>query len=146
MTPPRKNASSLEPAAGNKAAVSDFVGVMGKLRAVIEEENDFLSRGMPATLLDTTRSKGALSDELGARGAELVTGAGGEILSDPALHEQLIKASAELRALTAENRQLLDKALAASRRRIDAVMAAVRAAESEDRSDDDRSPRQPERR
>ncbi len=140
MIPPHDNASPAEAVPADDAAVSDFVGVMGRLRAVIEEENDFLSRGMPATLLDTTRSKGALSSEFGARGAALVTSAGGQILSDPALHEQLVKASAELRALSAENRVLLDKALAASRRRIDAVMAAVRACEPGDEAVDDSGP------
>ncbi len=114
---------------GDDRVLNEFVGVMGKLRAVIEAENDFLSRGMPATLLDTTTLKGQLSQEYALRSSDLVGDAKGQILSDPALHDKLVRAGAELCALSEENRHLLTKALRATSRRVDAVMDAVRACE-----------------
>lgn len=115
------------PAPREDQAVDEFVGVMGELKAVIKAENDFLSRGLPATLLDTTQLKGRLSHRYAALGDTVVESARGQILSDPALHEKLLKASAELRSLSEANRSLLSDALAASQRRIEAVMKAVRA-------------------
>ena len=115
---------------GDSRAITEFVGVMGKLRAVIEAENAFLSDGLPATLLDTTTLKGALSNEYAQRSNDLVDAAKGQILSDPVLHDKLVKAGAELCALSEENRYLLTKALSATRRRVEAVMDAVRACEA----------------
>jgi hypothetical protein len=129
--PPKSKSGTKEPVQG-ESVVNDFVGVMGKLKAIIEEENDFLSRGLPATLLDTTERKGALSDEYASLGNELVDGAGStQIISNPELHAKLLEASKQLFALTEENRQLLSEALAATRRRVDLVMDAVRASETE---------------
>lgn len=115
-----------------EAVVDDFVGVMRRLRTLFEEENDLLSRGMPATILGTTARKGQLSEEYALLGDEVAHGARRQILSDPSLHEKLVKAGVELRALSEENRQLLANALVATRRRVDAVMEAVRAVDNED--------------
>ena len=132
----RNDIEFLRLAGTGEAVVSEFVGVMGKLRAVIEEENAILNSGLPATLLLTTERKGVLSQEYDVLGGELVGRARGQILSDPALQEKLLTATAQLCALSEENRDLLDRALAASRRRIDAVMDAVRASESDGHGDD----------
>jgi hypothetical protein len=116
-------------------ALDNFVGVMGKLRAIIENENEFLERGLPATLLATTKRKSLLSREYGALSTELLDTAVDQLLSDPELQIKLIAAGAELQAMTTENRALLERAVNASRRRIDSVMDAVRA--SADASPDD---------
>jgi hypothetical protein len=115
-------------------AVDDFVGVMGRLSAVIAEENDLLSRGLPATVLETQRLKDSLSKEFGTKGGELVDGAAGEVLSDTVLQEKLVAATAQLYAMTEENRQLLSDALAATRRRVDNVMDAIRAVDGGDKT------------
>jgi hypothetical protein len=108
--------------------VADFIGVMGQLTALMEEENAFLSRGMPATLLVSTQRKGALSAEYGMLSAELTSGTvKSQLISDPRLQEMLVESGAMLCALSEENRQLLENALSATRRRVDAVMEAVRA-------------------
>jgi hypothetical protein len=112
--------------AASPDVLAEFVGVMGKLKAIIETENDFLNRGLPATLLATTVRKGALSREYAQLGTELVDEAVDHILRDPGLHGKLLAAGAELQALSAENRDLLERALTATRRRVDAVMQAVR--------------------
>jgi hypothetical protein len=109
--------------------MNDFVGVMAKLKAVIEAENDFLSRGLPASLLDTTEAKSTLSDEYVQLGGEVAADkhVAGEVIADPALSKMLVEASATLYALSEENCDLLEGALHATRRRVDAVMEAVRA-------------------
>ena len=132
MKVPPKDTATPETAAGTGAVVTEFVGVMGELKAIIEEENDFLARGLPATLLDTTERKSRLSEEYGVLGNELVDGSGTQMISNPQLHGKLLEASAQLYALTEENRQLLCNALAATRRRVDMVMEAVRASDSQD--------------
>jgi len=109
-------------------ALENFVGVMGKLKAIIENENDFLERGLPATLLATTKRKSVLSREYGALSNEVLdTSAVDQLLADPELQVKLVAAGAELQAMTTENRALLERAVSASRRRVDAVMDAVRA-------------------
>ena len=108
-------------------ALDNFVGVMGKLKAIIENENDFLERGLPATLLATTKRKSVLSREYGALSNEVLDTAVDQLLADPELQVKLVAAGAELQAMTTENRALLERAVSASRRRVDAVMDAVRA-------------------
>jgi hypothetical protein len=108
-------------------ALDNFVGVMGKLKAIIENENEFLERGLPATLLATTKRKSVLSREYGALSNEVLDTAVDQLLSDPELQVKLVAAGAELQAMTTENRALLERAISASRRRVDAVMDAVRA-------------------
>jgi hypothetical protein len=108
-------------------ALENFVGVMGKLKAIIENENDFLERGLPATLLATTKRKSVLSREYGALSNVVMDVAVDQIMADPELQVKLLSAGAELQAMSTENRQLLERALGASRRRVDAVMDAVRA-------------------
>lgn len=119
-------AHRLSPSDSASNPVNEFEGVMGRLKAVIAEENELLNRGLPATLLDTTERKRQLSNEYGARGDELVEGAAGQILSDAALQERLLAATAQLYAMSEENRKLLSAALAATRRRVDRVMDAIR--------------------
>lgn len=116
-------------------ALSDFMGVMGRLQAVIAAENDLLNRGLPATLLDTIDLKVALSEEFGSKGGDLM--GGGDIMSNAELQEKLLTATAELYAMTEENRQLLSNALHATRRRVDRVMDAIRALEEEPDANDD---------
>lgn len=108
-------------------ALENFVGVMGKLKAIIENENDFLERGLPATLLATTKRKSVLSREYGALSSEVLEAAVDHLLADPELQVKLVAAGAELQAMSKENRALLERAVNASRRRVDAVMDAVRA-------------------
>jgi len=110
------------------AVLKEFVGVMDKLKAIIETENEFLERGLPATLLATTKRKSTLSRQYGALSSELVDRAVDQLMADPALPAKLAAAGAELQAMTAENRELLERAVAATRRRVDSVMEAVRAA------------------
>jgi len=125
-------------AATTPAVLKDFVGVMDKLKAIIETENEFLERGLPATLLATTKRKSILSREYGALSNELLDQAAERLMQDPDLGAKLTAASAELQQMSTENRQLLERAISATRRRVDGVMDAVRAAEAG--LDDDSAP------
>ncbi|MDR3438537.1 hypothetical protein [Telmatospirillum sp.] len=133
-TPPPSANDSEDP------AVSEFVGVMGRLRSVIAEENDLLNRGLPATMLDTIELKAKLSKEFGSKGGDLVNGSSGQDLNGSALQEQLLNATAQLYAMTEENRQLLSNALSATRRRVDKVMEAIRALDDTPTNDGETSP------
>jgi flagellar biosynthesis/type III secretory pathway chaperone len=108
------------------AVLKDFVGVMDKLKAIIETENEFLERGLPATLLATTKRKGQLSRQYGALSGEVLDAAVNQLLEDPELPAKLVAAGQELQQMGLENRYLLERAIAASRRRVDSVMEAVR--------------------
>ncbi|PKU26006.1 hypothetical protein [Telmatospirillum siberiense] len=143
MDAPRKIPAQVDPAAPGNAAVSEFVDVMDELKSILAEENDLLSQGLPASVLETIGEKEQLSQKYGVLGNDLVDRSGGQILSDGALREKLLEASAELVAMTEENRQLLSNALAATRRRVDKVMDAIRTCEEDDtrNSDDQPSPR-----
>jgi hypothetical protein len=121
-------------------AVSEFVGVMGELKALIAEENDLLTQGLPASMLGTKGQKEQLSAKYGALGNDLVDHSAGQILSDAALQEKLLAATTQLLAMTEENRQLLSNALAATRRRVDKVMDAIRICEAGDHSTENQPP------
>jgi flagellar biosynthesis/type III secretory pathway chaperone len=108
------------------AVFKDFVGVMDKLKAIIETENEFLERGLPATLLATTKRKNQLSRQYGALSGEVLDAAVNQLLADPELPGKLVAAGQELQQMGLENRYLLERAIAASRRRVDSVMEAVR--------------------
>lgn len=116
--------------------LKEFVGVIDKLRTIIEIENEFLERGLPAGLLATTRRKSLLSREYDALSNELIEQAVDHLLADPTLPGKLVAAGSELQAMGAENRQLVQRALAATRRRVDGVMEAVRASADQTPDDD----------
>lgn len=140
MEPPRKTAVQLGLIGTQDPAVSEFVGVLGELKALIAEENDLLSQGLPASMLSTIAQKEQLSAKYGALGNDLVDHSAGQILSDAALQEKLLAATSQLFSMTEENRQLLSDALAATRRRVDNVMEAIRTCEDGDQSPADLPP------
>ncbi len=141
MSPPPKSDAHLDLVSTGDPAVSEFVGVLGRLKALIAEENDLLNQGLPASMLDTMAQKEQLSAKYGALGNNLVDHSAGQILSDSVLQEKLLAATAQLFAMTEENRQLMCNALAATRRRVDKVMEAIRTCEDDDPIQADRSPR-----
>ncbi len=140
MQPPRKTAGPLGVVGNRDAAVSEFVGVLGELKALIAEENSLLSQGLPASMLETIDQKEQLSAKYGALGNDLVDHAAGRILSDAALQEKLLAATTQLVSMSEKNRQLLSNALDATRRRVDKVMEAIRLCDDAGQSPDDQFP------
>lgn len=108
------------------AAISELLNVMRELKDVLVTENDLLERGLPAGLSEVADRKIQLSEEYAELSQDALSRYAEELIADPALNARLVAAGQELRVLTAENMQRLDGALAATRRRIDSVMAAIR--------------------
>jgi hypothetical protein len=106
--------------------VETLLDLMSELRGIIEAENDFLKRGMPAALSKLNDIKETLSDRYTELSRSVLAAHADEIIGNPALCQPLLGAGQELRNLTAENMQRLTAAMAATRSRVDAVMAAVR--------------------
>jgi flagellar biosynthesis/type III secretory pathway chaperone len=106
--------------------VETLLDLMTELRGIIEAENDFLRRGMPAALSKLNDVKEVLSNRYAELSQSVLAAHADEIIGDTALCQQLLGAGQQLRQLTAENMQRLTAAMAATRARVDAVMAAVR--------------------
>jgi flagellar biosynthesis/type III secretory pathway chaperone len=114
------------PVVSVRTPITDLLDVMADLSDVLESENDLLRRGLPAALSDMTERKSELADEYTDLTREVLSQCGDQIAGDPALHQRLLQAGQDLRALTQENMERLEQALEATRRRIEAVMAAIR--------------------
>ncbi len=114
------------PDAANDRLASELLAVVTELSGVIADENDILSRGIPASVVETLDRKLALTEvyeELWERMDETGEGCGFSTESD--LSRDLMDAVRHLRDVTSENLDRLEEAVDASKRRVDAVMAAM---------------------
>ena len=109
-----------------EARVRHIISVTEELIVLAGEENRRLSAGRPADLQDIVRRKHRLIREL--EGWLNQTRAYPDILREvpPALGERLSSLTRDLAAALAENTALLNKALAATRRRTDTIVRAIR--------------------
>lgn len=121
---------SSRPAAAPFAAtlpvgVAAVVDLVDRLIEVIEAENDELARGLPAAASIDGRDKARLADELRDRlaaGFDRAT-----IAAAPAeLRSRMVERVRLLERRTRENSTRLEAAITATRRRVDAVMRAIR--------------------
>jgi len=103
-----------------------LLDTVSELSELIAEENRALAAGYPAGLAASTERKTALAGEyadlwedLGPEGAALLA-------QDPDFSRTLMAAVTALRGATQENATRLEAAMAASRRRVEAVLAALR--------------------
>ena len=112
------------PAAG-EPGLAGVIGAVDELIDVLEAENRLLARGMPASLGRSTERKSSLSAILSAAlaGAE---GRAAVQAMTPAAKAHLAERINVAQRAIAENATRLEAAMQASRRRIAAVMAAVR--------------------
>lgn len=129
-----KSTKSTKPMSRDPGEVGALFGVMTELKEILETENDFLRRGMPAALSDMTERKTSLAETYTTLSHKVLARYADDIISDPALQSRLVQAGEELRGLTHENMLRLNSALEATRRRIDAVMEAIQAEEGGDRA------------
>lgn len=97
-----------------------------ELSTLIAEENRALAAGYPAGLAASTERKAVLAGEyaelwedLGPEGAALLA-------QDPDFSRMLMAAVTALRGATQENATRLEAAMVASRRRVEAVLEALR--------------------
>jgi hypothetical protein len=107
------------------AVVEQVIALVDELSLVIAEENRILARGMPASLSASVVRKHELADAF-EQWVKQVTGQKLCAQSDDALRERLLVRVKALRVAMAENVTRLRAAIDATRRRIDAVMRAIR--------------------
>jgi len=111
----------------DKAISEAFFKAMEELKAVIEGENEVLARGLPNTILELKARKAALQAQCTALLLEVSDDVQALAL-DQALLDQLAMVTQDMRRLTDENSKLVKEATQATRRRVDAVMAAIQMA------------------
>ncbi|MBI2242053.1 MAG: flagellar export chaperone FlgN [Magnetospirillum gryphiswaldense] len=116
--------ATVRPARQTAEALLDTVSELSEL---IAEENRALAAGYPAGLDSSTERKTVLAaeyaelwEDLGAEGAAMLA-------QDPEFSRVLMAAVVSLRSATQENATRLEAALSASRRRVEAVLEALRA-------------------
>lgn len=97
-----------------------------ELSTLIAEENRALAAGYPAGLAASTDRKAALAAEYADLWEDLGPDGAALLAQDPDFGRVLMAAVVALRGATQENATRLEAAMAASRRRVEAVLAALR--------------------
>lgn len=117
--------STRVPRFGAESQFDHLLELIGDLIEVIEEENHLLASGIPASMTATTAAKTRLAEEIDT----LIAEAADRLVADQADPERRLvlvgRISAAERAV-AENVTRLSAAIQATRRRVGAVMAAIR--------------------
>lgn len=126
MNPENQNPAPVDNAVGVNAAVQHVITLVDELLVVIEDENRILARGMPASLSKSINRKNELADAFETM-VKLV--ADRQLclhMSDEALRQHLVVRVRALRVVMTENTDRLRAAIDATRRRIEAVMRAIK--------------------
>lgn len=110
--------------------VEDLGAVMDMLQSIIAEENDFLRSGLPASLFEWKAFKQDLADQYAWMWRRVAADIADGARPNPDVLRALFEQARELRTLTVENLHLLDGAITATRRRIEAVIMAARAGDA----------------
>lgn len=97
-----------------------------ELTEVIAEENMTLASGFPAGLAQTTERKSELANEYAELWEDLGHEGAAALAADPEFGHALMEAVNNLRQIAAENITRLEASMAASRRRVEAVLEALR--------------------
>lgn len=97
-----------------------------ELSEIIAEENRVLASGFPAGLVATTERKTELAAEYAELWEDLGPEGASQLAQDPEFGRTLMAAVVSLRQATQENVTRLEAAMAASRRRVEAVLDALR--------------------
>ncbi|WP_445682453.1 hypothetical protein [Radicibacter daui] len=114
--------------------VVGMLKVMDDLCDLLREENELLSEGLPAKLSLKTERKVALTHEYSQLREAMMQTAEVQGASRVAgMREQLLSAAGVLDGLARENTRRIEVAITASRRRINAVMQAIRDVAEADR-------------
>jgi flagellar biosynthesis/type III secretory pathway chaperone len=110
----------------NELAIADLLSVMSDLILVVESENDLLHRGLPAALSDYADTKEHLTNRFTDLSRGVLSTCRQELADDDELRGQIVSTGQVLKSITQENMRLLRGAMEATRRRINAVMTAIR--------------------
>ena len=111
---------------GSDTDVAEILGLVEALIRVIDEENRQLATGLPASLSSAVADKGKLAVNLEAQVAAIRSQTISIADAAPLLRQQLAARSSVLSDAMVENTTRLRAAIEATRRRIEAVMRAVR--------------------
>jgi hypothetical protein len=109
--------------------VRQVVALLDELLGLIGAENDRLNSGLPASLGQSLARKTQLSAELDASLAAMRRGELGHRGDLPPAFGSMVERLQTLRPMMSENTRLIRASMRASRRRIDAIMKALRAAQ-----------------
>ncbi|WP_019647167.1 hypothetical protein [Novispirillum itersonii] len=113
-------------AEGAGARPRSIQGVIDALIAVMMEENAALAAGVPAALVHTVDEKQQLSEEYARLWETLSLSLPHLRQADPQAVDLLVRRVRMLRAVADENMARLEEAMQASRRRVQAVLTALR--------------------
>ena len=97
-----------------------------ELAEIIAEENRSLALGFPASLATTSERKTELAAEYAELWADLGPDGATLLVRDPDFGRTLMEAVSQLRQASQENLVRLEAAISASRRRVEAVLEALR--------------------
>lgn len=124
-----KNLQQTMPLNGDEAnaAVHRVIAVIDDLVALIEQENQVLARGFPASLASSVVRKNELADVFEGKVREVVERQLFMRMTDDALRRHFLARVKSLRVSMTENTDRLRAAIDATRRRVESVMRAIRA-------------------
>lgn len=106
--------------------VTAMIILFDELEALISEENRLLRKGLPASISDSTMRKAELAGKLEDWVKAVQTHQIVIVNAAPSLRVELARRGTGLDAVMAENAIRLKGAIAAARRRVEAVMGAIR--------------------
>ncbi|MDC7786779.1 flagellar protein FlgN [Rhodoplanes sp. TEM] len=117
---------SCAPVSNADLSVAKVTALIDELIAVVEEENRNLARGMPASLSNSTARKTALAEDVERWAMHVHRHDLGNAAADREMRDHLFEQVRRLNTVMDENVSRLRQAIAASQRRVDAIMQAVR--------------------
>ncbi len=126
MKPTKLHSGSIARDTHANTVVKQVIAIVDELSVVIKEENQILARGMPASLSMSVTRKNELADAFEQCVKEVAEQQLFARVTDEKLRRRLLDRIKMLHDVMAENVTRLRAAMDASRRRIDAVMRAIR--------------------
>lgn len=108
------------------AATTALLGLVDDLIVVIEEENTLMAAGIPASTSHLVERKRELAGQFSHWIAGLRSREVDVVHADSALRKRLVESNEVLRLHMNDNVDCLRASIAATRRRIDAIMRAIR--------------------
>ncbi|PTW59329.1 FlgN protein [Breoghania corrubedonensis] len=107
-------------------AIRDMISLADALLTLMDQENRHLAEGMPVPLGEIVERKHALADEFRALFSDVRLQQAMVSTATPELASALLERGRDLNAALNENGTRLQKAIAASRHRVETIMRAIR--------------------
>ena len=107
-------------------AITNMISLADALLALMDQENRHLAEGMPIPLGDMVKRKHELADEFRSLFSNVRVQQAMVSSATPELASALLERGRTLNAALNENGTRLEKAIAASRHRVETIMRAIR--------------------